>query len=340
MNKNEIKNNCFKYFLYSLLAWDTPTRKVEDHDEKNACYFLSKEYKKKFVKELVEYRTKNVIKMEFKENAATSTNYSIFEKNNGEVIIAFRGSDSKVDWLADFSFFKKNFNDKNTELLMSMGKEDFDKLCVKEYVKSVEDKIDDTFNLFKNFKLKSIKDLDKIDIYNNFSETNKSNLQIKELFDRFKNSIQVHGGFLTQYIANHKALSDLIDKYNADDRFDKIIICGHSLGAALAELTYVFQSLRADNKKLSCYIAGTPKIGNASFNAFLKKSNLRDNLFVMNIKDDLVSMIPPEKFGFIALENDIEITPIPAFFNTKNNHTLFYYLYCIKNHAPIKIKDR
>ena len=49
MNAKEIKYNSFKYFIYSILAWDHKDRKVED-DPRNDCYFFSPEYKKSLQK--------------------------------------------------------------------------------------------------------------------------------------------------------------------------------------------------------------------------------------------------------------------------------------------------
>ena len=60
----------------------------------------------------------------------------------------------------------------------------------------------------------------------------------------------------------------------------------------------------------------------------------------MNIENDLVSNVPPDKLGFFKPANDVEITPLKAPFNTKMNHTLFYYLYCIKNFAPVKVNTK
>ena len=337
MNKEQIKKNSFHYFIYSILAWDDSNRKVED-DPRNNVYFLSPEYKKSFVKDLEICRKKNIIKILYMDNPITSTHYNIYEKNDGELIIAFRGSDSKVDWLADFNFFKKDFRDKNNELLLTMSNESFDKLCVEEYVKSMEDEERNIFKIFNNIKYAKLDKLSS-DICGNF---NLSNSSIISSFDKLKSKIQLHGGFLTQYISIYKELNETIDKYVKDKRFNKITFVGHSLGSNLARLSYIFQSFRhSDEKnKFSCYVAGTPKLGNISFTQFMKESNLNSNCYIMNIKDDLVSMLPPDKFGFTKDKNDIEIEPIKAPFPTKCNHTLFYYLYCIKNFAPIKVNDK
>jgi len=337
MNKNEIKNNCYKYFIYSLLAWDLKDRKVEN-DPRNDVYFFSEQYKKDFCKDLENMRKKNIIKIDYLGNDATSTNFNVYEKNDGEVVIAFRGSDSKLDWAADFAFFKINFRKENQEQLISMGSEDFNKLCMDEYWKSIEDVVDMPIKFFRQSKLTKLTD---VDLTKKLSIDNISG-NIGEIFERFKSKIEFHGGFISQYKSIAKELNSVFDKYTKDKRFNKITFVGHSLGSSLAQLTYIFQSLRNpdSSSKFSCYVAGTPKIGNKSLTLFLKASGLFNKLYIMNIENDLISMVPPNNFGFIENENTITITPIKAPFNTKMNHTLFYYLYCIKNFANVKINEK
>ena len=153
--------------------------------------------------------------------------------------------------------------------------------------------------------------------------------------------INFHGGFIKQYKSVLEMVNQTFDKYVNDKRFNKITICGHSLGAALALDTYIFQSLRNPQyKNFSCWVAGTPKVGNSFLWKFIKESSLLDKCHIMNIKSDLVKCAPPNSLGFIDNPTDVEIEPIRAPFKTKFDHTLFYYLYCIKNKAPVKVINR
>ena len=339
MTTKEIKNKCFKYFIYSILAWDHKDRKVED-DPKDACYFFSPEYKKSFTKDLEIARKKNIIKIEYLGNDATSTNFNIYEKNDGEVIIAFRGSDSKIDWGADFAYFKQKFKEENNEKLFTMSGEDFNKLCMEEYKKSREDLFDKPIKFFSEaFKTDLASFADNIAIKNNFDISNYG-LFLKSVFEKYKSRIEFHGGFIRQYKSIYVELNKIVDKYMSDKRFKKIIFCGHSLGSALAMDSYILQSIRYPENNFECYAAGTPKIGNIILAKFIKESKLGEKMFIMNIENDLVSYVPPEKLGFFKPVNDVEITPLKAPFNTKMNHTLFYYLYCIKNFAPVKVNPK
>lgn len=336
MTNEEIKNKSFYYYIFSCLAWDDSNKKVED-DPRNNRYWLSPGHKKVFTRDLEINRKKNMIKIHYIENSISSTHFNIYEKNDGELIVAFRGSDSKVDWMSDFNFFKKDFKEKNNELLLTMSSESFDKLCVKEYMKSLEDDDRQVLKIFNNIKYKSMNDITD-DIYKNFDFTIDT---INDIFNKFKSKMKVHGGFLTQYISIYKDLNRLIDSYTKDKRFKKITFVGHSLGSNLARLSYIFQSIRhPEYKSFSCFIAGVPKLGDKFFRQFITEAGLSKNIYIMNIKDDIVSQLPPSKFGFEKDNNDVEIEPIPAPFPTKGNHTVFYYLYCIKNFAPIKINAK
>lgn len=334
MNNTELKKNSFKYFIYSILAWDDKNKKVEN-DPRNDCYFFSPEYKKDFVKDLEIARRKNIIKIDYFENDKTSTNFNVYEKNDGEVIIAFRGSDSKIDWKADFAYFKQKFTHENNEKLFEMSQEEFDSLCASEYIKSLEDISDPFVKLFNDVSQISIKD-----IYDSFKINFDPKSFIISIFEKYKNKIEFHGGFINQYKSIYNEINELTDKYINDNRFKKIIFCGHSLGSALAQDAMIFQSMRYPENNFECYVAGTPKIGNIFLFNFLKETKIFDKIFIMNIEDDLVSNVPPAKFGFFKPINNVEIKPLKAPFNTKMNHTLFYYLYCMKNFAPVKINNK
>ena len=339
MNAKEIKYNSFKYFIYSILAWDHKDRKVED-DPRNDCYFFSPEYKKSFTKDLEIARKKNIIKIDYLGNDATSTNFNVYEKNDGEVIIAFRGSDSKIDWSADFAYFKQKFKEENNEKLFSMSAEDFNKCCMNEYKKSREDLFDKPIKFFREaLKTNLSSFIDEIAGKKNFDFSDYG-MFLKSVFEKYKSRIEFHGGFIKQYKSIYKELNMIIDKYIKDKRFKKIIFCGHSLGSALAMDTYILQSIRYPENNFECYAAGTPKIGNSVLAKFIKESKLGEKLFIMNIENDLVSNVPPDKLGFFKPANDVEITPLKAPFNTKMNHTLFYYLYCMKNFAPVKVNTK
>ena len=224
MTTKEIKDKSFKYFIYSILAWDNKDRKVED-DPRNDCYFFSPEYKKSFTKDLENARKKNIIKIEYLGNDVTSTNFNVYEKNDGEVIIAFRGSDSKIDWGADFAYFKQKFKEENNEKLFSMSSEDFNKLCMNEYKKSREDFFDKPIKFFSEaFKTNINSIIDEIIEKKNFDFSDYGTY-LKSVFEKYKSRIEFHGGFIKQYKSIYKELNMIVDKYINDKRFENIIQC-------------------------------------------------------------------------------------------------------------------
>lgn len=69
----------------------------------------------------------------------------------------------------------------------------------------------------------------------------------------------------------------------------------------------------------------------------VRESKMNKKIFICNIGTDLVSMVPPNNLGFCENKNDITIKRIKAPYNTKMDHTLFYYLYCMKYKVPMEI---
>ncbi|PZM81900.1 hypothetical protein DLH72_04900, partial [Candidatus Gracilibacteria bacterium] len=113
------------YFVYTLLSWDDAVSKVENRAE-NTKYLGDGEYKKEIIKYINKARSNH--KITYFENKKTSTAYNVCEKPDGEIIIVFRGSDSKIDWISDFLFFKQKFENENKELFITMSNEDFENL--------------------------------------------------------------------------------------------------------------------------------------------------------------------------------------------------------------------
>lgn len=321
MNDKEKIKEFYKYFLYSTIAWDNYDRKVED-DPINSDYFISQDYKKYLCKDLNTMRKKNVVKISYLGNNATSTNYNVIEKNDKEIVIAFRGSDSKQDWISDFSFFHTQYKEHDE------GVED---LIMDEYIKSQE-----AFGLFDFFKDTKLKNFNEV-----FQDSsNIVNDKLQSIISIFSNKIKFHGGFVSQYNSVKKDVNTLFDSIVDNPKYEKISIVGHSLGSSLAQLCYIFQSCRFFDKKekFQCYVYGTPKIGNIFLKNFIKSSGFSNNLHICNIDSDLVAALPPNNLGFFSNPNELEFKSIKAPFKTKFNHTLFYYIFCFKNFAPYKIK--
>lgn len=113
-------------------------------------------------------------------------------------------------------------------------------------------------------------------------------------------------------------LKDLLDKYKDEDL--SIIICGHSLGAALAAVCAfdVAENLTSEIP-ISAFLYCCPQVGNK---AFKDRFDSHPNLKAINIKNalDMVPRIPGYILGYVDLGTIIEIDSriSPYLKSTKN----------------------
>ena len=331
MNKLEMVKESYRYLCFSILGWDDPNKIVEDKPE-NEIYFSSPGFKKKLMKEVVDLRSK-INKTRFFENKDTSTNFNVYEIGD-EVVFSFRGSDSAIDWIMDFTFFKAKF-DKINKKNPHKGTEVYDIACFDQYVKSCEGVVNDLAMTFRNSKL--------INSFRNYKITPELITNLKEEskniianLDLYKDKIYLHSGFVIQFNSILNMLKGLVASYNRNPRFKKITFTGHSLGSSLCRLAIIstFLSNPKMYSKIKCYAFGTPRLGNKAFEDFISRAfNMYENKIInINTEKDFVKNLPPDGTGFAKIEDNISlIAKDKAPFETKFDHTLFYYLYSYKN---------
>jgi pimeloyl-ACP methyl ester carboxylesterase len=104
---------------------------------------------------------------------------------------------------------------------------------------------------------------------------------------------RVHRGFQQSLDGVWAPLQAAVDALGAGK---KIFLCGHSLGAALAQLAAHRLAL-GDYKVANVYVFGSPRIGNEEFrdayNALLEAQT-----FLHINHEDIVTQLPPSLFGF------------------------------------------
>jgi len=103
----------------------------------------------------------------------------------------------------------------------------------------------------------------------------------------------VHKGFLEQYDTVKSEVKPLIRRKNLAGK--RIILCGHSLGAALATLT-ALDVLETNAIKCELGLIACPKIGTTLFANTINR-HFPDLVRFVN-KNDIIDVLPPNMFGF------------------------------------------
>lgn len=105
--------------------------------------------------------------------------------------------------------------------------------------------------------------------------------------------IRVHSGFCRAY--QHPRVRDFILKF-LHGSSDKILVVGHSYGAALAMLCALDIQYNYPHREIEAAVFGCPRIGNSNFRESYNRRVQRTIRFENG--NDLVTKIPPWLFGF------------------------------------------
>ncbi len=141
-------------------------------------------------------------------------------------------------------------------------------------------------------------------------------------YGNFDSPIRVHSGFIDTYKKR-----DIRNKIHSliPDNCCKIVVTGHSRGAALAALCAVDLQYNFPDKNVEAYLFGCPRIGNV---AFAKSYNNRvfKTLRIVN-GNDIVTKIPPAIFGYRHIGTRISVGHIrtPLVFSKKAHYPSMYY---------------
>ena len=118
---------------------------------------------------------------------------------------------------------------------------------------------------------------------------------------------KVHIGFKSCWEAvkdkTYEALDKALKTLGGEDKIDNIIVCGHSLGAAVTTLfAYSIYTIYKSNKIISCTI-GSPKVGNNVFKTNFDKSPIESLRIVHNL--DVVTRAP--NIGYYHVNTELRI---------------------------------
>jgi triacylglycerol lipase len=113
-------------------------------------------------------------------------------------------------------------------------------------------------------------------------------------YGNYDSKIMVHGGFLLSYIGYARGYiqSWLKDHGN----IKRVVLIGHSLGAALATLCAVDIQYNFPGMNIQCITFGSPRVGNKSFADSYNKRVPHTFRYVY--KNDFIIHMPPKCIGF------------------------------------------
>ncbi len=118
----------------------------------------------------------------------------------------------------------------------------------------------------------------------------------KQPFLDDKGKGEVHVGFNRAFESIKVDLQSTLDELEAAQAGRPIFVTGHSLGAAIAQLTAC--ALAHEGRKIAAvYTFGSPRVGNEAFCDFYK-SLLKDRTFLHINNTDIVTKIPTRWLGF------------------------------------------
>lgn len=120
-------------------------------------------------------------------------------------------------------------------------------------------------------------------------------LQVSPSFDNGDAAVKVHLGFLYSYDDIRDHVMTRINQF-LEEGNRRIVVAGHSLGAALAVVLSYELALSNDEIVLTCFASGSPRVGNEAFAGHF--DSLVPDCYRYVNRDDIVPQIPPEERGY------------------------------------------
>ncbi|KIY62160.1 alpha/beta-hydrolase [Cylindrobasidium torrendii FP15055 ss-10] len=125
------------------------------------------------------------------------------------------------------------------------------------------------------------------------------------LFPGISSSVYVHSGFADQHALTASVILAEVKKLFTARKTSNLVLVGHSLGGALAEIDSVFFALQLPQATITTRTFGLPRVGNAAW-AEVVDAKVPDFVRVNNRKD-LIPIIPGRGLGFAHPEGEVHI---------------------------------
>ncbi|EGN98489.1 hypothetical protein SERLA73DRAFT_56451 [Serpula lacrymans var. lacrymans S7.3] len=126
------------------------------------------------------------------------------------------------------------------------------------------------------------------------------------LFPGVDSSVEVHSGFANEHAQTAPAILAEVKTLIAANNAQNVILVGHSLGGALAELECMFMALNLpSNIAIQGVTYGTPRVGNPAW-ASLFDSKIT-NFMRINNEKDIIPIVPGRFLGFSHVQGEVHI---------------------------------
>lgn len=127
-----------------------------------------------------------------------------------------------------------------------------------------------------------------------------------DLFPNIPSDIEVHSGFALEHKKTASQILTEVKRLMAKHSSTDVILVGHSLGGALAELDTLFMTLNLPSgTAVRGATFGTPRVGNPAWAAYFDSQIA--NFTRMNNKRDMVPTVPGRRLGFQHPREEIHI---------------------------------
>ncbi|KAI0670760.1 alpha/beta-hydrolase [Trametes maxima] len=126
------------------------------------------------------------------------------------------------------------------------------------------------------------------------------------LFPGLPSGVQAHNGFADEHAKTASTILTEVKNLLAKNNAKQVVVVGHSLGGALAELDTLFFTLALPSDiHIRGVTYGTPRVGNKAFVKFFD-SKVPDFVRINN-EHDLIPIVPGRFLGFQHPEGEIHI---------------------------------
>jgi hypothetical protein len=138
---------------------------------------------------------------------------------------------------------------------------------------------------------------------------------------------EVHDGFLRTYTSIRKVMAEALSEMKGRHR---LVVAGHSLGAALATLAVPDMEKNLSLKVTALYTFGSPRVGNDAFVGAFNRETERRSFRITNTSDIVTSVPPPApiagRFGayFSHVGTPVDMTVQQD--DLEKNHSMSVYL--------------